>query len=655
MGIATAWKKKNALLSILTIAVVLTPIFSVYATFDTSNSPEKVIKVGQLSKAKSQFKKEYGSFENFIAQAESHISKDPAWVLTGVGFFNADFDANDDLTIAQQVQLNMLHVEALVELARYEQAQLALHRMSTLTEVATIETQLRWHELSIEVALKNLNFDVVSTHFEQVFTLLNIASESSPNKTNTDVDDYVDVYWTIKRGQFYRYVQDYQKAKFWLVAAEYKAQLSEQIALIVWSQKEVIHLLIDEDKLFLANQAYQRLVGLLEERNLTVLAEQLKLDWALLNRHQLKYRLADKRLEAVYEYADNNKNRHLQLTALIELIKSQIDQNNLGYAQQLAKAANTLKGLPGALGRNDDDKRQTLNELNFSGARLALLNNSFQKAERLLKTISISNQNARIQLGGQSDVKSQLSLVDVNVLKRKVAVAQHNWQLVAQLDALIAYQSNEVQALQTKKLASYRAYEQQQIQKENERQLLEYQVMNQDLSTAFLVLADKLSNTRWLILILVFGLVFAIYNAVLRRQAGRSALSGHLVLHSAEKAVNQMMASEKTFSIVAIDFNHVSSLNNAYGVLKTDLAINDKLAKIKQLNTRYQVLPISGHRYWLIAEGYNSDQARVLVTRIEKQLEQTQPLLSARYEICEVSKPTEFMTILNQLESNLAK
>ncbi|GAB2996767.1 hypothetical protein [Psychrosphaera aestuarii] len=645
MGIATAWKKKNALLSILTIAVVLTPIFSVYATFDVSNSSEKVIKVGQLSKAKSQFKKEYGSFANFIAQAESHISKDPTWVLTGVRFFNADFDANDDLTIAQQIQLNMLHVEALVELARYGQAQLALHRMSTLIEVASLDIQLRWHELSIEVALKNLNFDVVSTHFEQVFTILNAVS----------VDDYVGVYWTIKRGQFYRYVQDYQKAKFWLTAAEHKAQHSEQIALIVWSQKEVIHLLIDENNLFLANQAYQRLVELLEEQSLAVLAEQLKLDWALLNRHQLKYRLADKRLEAVYAYADNNKNRHLQLRALIELIKSQIDQNNLGYAQQLIKAANTLKGLPGALGRNDDDKRQTLNELNFSGARLALLNNTFQKAERLLKTIYISHQNARIQLGGQSDVKSQLSLVDVNVLKRKVAVAQHNWQLVAQLDALIAFQSNEVHALQTKKLASYRAYEQQQIQKENERQLLEYQVMNQDLSTAFLALADKLSNTRWLILILVFGLVFAIYNAVLRRQAGRSALSGHLVLQNAEKAVNQMMASEKTFSIVAIDFNHVSSLNNAYGVLKTDLAINDKLAKIKQLNTRYQVLPISGHRYWLIAEGYNSDQAGVLVTRIEKQLEQTQPLLSARYEICEVSEPTEFMTILNQLESNLAK
>ena len=111
----------------------------------------------------------------------------------------------------------------------------------------------------------------------------------------------------------------------------------------------------------------------------------------------------------------------------------------------------------------------------------------------------------------------------------------------------------------------------------------------------------------------------------------------------------------KMFTIIAMDFNGVSELNASLGIKATDDAISDKLERIKNLNKQYQILPINGHRYWLVANNYNLNQAQVLVTRIERELESTTPKLSARYELCEVNEPTEFRTILNQLESNLAK
>ncbi|GAA0292338.1 hypothetical protein GCM10009128_08520 [Psychrosphaera haliotis] len=626
---------------------------------------EDVVKVAQIDKVKNRFQSEFKTLSEFLSAVQTPNAVTPKKQLAGVEYFITD----NTLTLAQLVNLRLIKAHALYLSGKPAQSEqvlnLVISDIDKLAEPEKLVLTLRLHELKIDNAVSMLDYQETISHFDNATALLDEWADKADNI------DYLWVFWSLKKVSFFASLQDHELANRSLNTAIEKANSSGLMPLIVWAKQAHIKLLIKQNDLFLAEQSFKRLVSYLQDNKLSSSSLQTQIEWAQLNSQSLKYREADKRLESVYKSAQQVRNRYLQLQSLIALIKNQIAQQKLEYAEQLIKAADKVKGLTNALGRDKTEQLKTQNELYFVKAQIALLKDLPDVSLKYLSKIELefsafNNYSSETGVGKLEALKAQ----------RTAEVLMKDWPQVSKTTGLIEYLENRKKEGMQVQLQAYRDFKVGRQLKEQQNMLDEHQAMNVNLSNALVLLTEKLSNTRWLILLLVFGLVLFIYNAVLRRQAsGRKPLA-HLSLAVAERAIEQLMAQMnnvqistnnlpkrsqaevsklKMFTIIAMDFNGVSELNASLGIKAADDAISDKLERIKNLNKQYQILPINGHRYWLVANNYDLNQAQVLVTRIERELESTTPKLSARYELCDVNEPTEFRTILNQLESNLAK
>ncbi|MDA8621126.1 hypothetical protein N9L48_00600 [Psychrosphaera sp.] len=632
---------------------------------ERKKNEQDVVKVAQIDKVKNQFQSEFKTLNGFLSAVQTANAVSPEKQLASVEHFITD----STLTLAQLVNLRLIKAHALYLLEKPAQSEqeldIVINDIDKLAEPEQLVLTLRLHELRIDNAVKIMDYQAAISYFDYVTALLNGWADKADNI------DYFWVFWSLKKTSFFASLEDYELANISLSIATEKATSSGQMPLIVWAKQAHVKLLVKQGDLFLAEQSFKRLVSYLKDNKLASSSLQTQIEWAQLNSQSFKYREADKRLESVYKSAQQTRNRYLQLQSLLALIKNQIAQQKLGYAEQLIKAADKVKGLTNALGRDKTEQSKTHNELYFVKAQAAILKDLPDASLKYLSKIEFEES-----VFSNHSPETGVSRLEVLKVQKVAEILKKDWPQVSKTVGLIEYLENRKKDGKQAQLNAYHDFKVGRQFKEQQNALDEHQAMNVNLSNALVLLTEKLSNTRWLILLLVFGLVLFIYNAVLRRQAsGRKPLA-HLSLASAELAIEQLMSQMssvqistnngpkrnqtevnrlKMFTIIAMDFNGVAELNASLGIKATDDAISDKLERIKSLNKQYQILPINGHRYWLIANNYDLNQAHVLVTRIERELESTTPKLSARYELFEVNEPTEFRTILNQLESNLAK
>ena len=446
-----------------------------YSEQETKTEPPKaVVLVDQINQKDQAFTRKFESYPALIKYASMNLEVNPAQVADELIYALQD----PELTQAEDFELRLLLAKTYIERRLIEKTTDKVKELHDVVEMPQQRLAVFKIQFELAKAKNDLSMAVQTLEDALEFAELSI-SENASKELEIERGN-----WYQKAASLYLEYGQFDKANDAIHQAIEIAERLEQLGAVIERRQFLAESASANDDQYLARLAHQRLVTELESKNLFLLANQQRIEWARLLISERIFVDADALLEKAFEFGQTMRNRSLQLESLTVLIDSQLKQFNDEYARELLTALDKLQKLPNAFGFDLTKQSKLRAEIIRLRSLMALRLGLHDQAFRVIYTGQPVDNEQRIQYA---------------LLKKQIVTAQGQWQ---KADTYQQVADFLIQKNKSDVLARHDAF----LKFENAREkaalnahLSHQNELINDLTVAVVKLKQRLSGALWLL------------------------------------------------------------------------------------------------------------------------------------------------------------
>jgi len=417
---------------------------------------------------------------------------------------------------------------------------------------------------------------------------------------------YVALSFALRLSYDYLDLKRPEDATHWLdVARRYVGEYGD-VALNVWFLFEKAKWHRKNAELYLSQETIKRAIKLSEENDLASLYLQARLQLAMTYRLQKKFMLAEPLLQAMFELAQESRNRSAQFYILREIVESELSQQRYAKAAEYWRAMNDMFRYVSV---ELEEKRQLRQAIEGLSVEILIGQEQFNKALRKLNRL-VSITPSDNWLLSKLRLEVQLNQVD-NALQ---SLSKYKAQLTLAREARLGAQ------------LGYEIYRQQQKNIELERDMAELKARTRQTEYE---LADTRIKSQWLIIVVVILLnVICVY--YIWRQYGGLWRNRNIYIDPLTQLPNyramcetgyEMIAKNEPFSLILFGMDDFSKINKRLGYRQADAILGQLSSRLAAMLRQPCILSrYQGDCFVVLAPGFDQTQGFILAERLRIEL-----------------------------------